>query len=68
MSSAVSNGLDEIERDELLQRFVPVQVFSYRSVRIMKEEEIGLKLIYRLEREGLQYFMYAASVIIRHQI
>ena len=42
MSSAGSNGLHQIERDELLQRFVPVQVFSYRSVRTMKEQEIGL--------------------------
>ena len=45
MSSAGSNGLDQIERDELLQRFVPVQVFSNRSVRIMKEQEISLRRV-----------------------
>ena len=42
MSSGGSNELDQIERDELLQRFVPVQVFSNRSVRMMKEQEISL--------------------------
>ena len=42
MSSADSNGLDQIERDELLQRFVPVQVFSNISVRMMKQQEISL--------------------------
>ena len=53
MSSAGSNGLDQVERDELLQRFVPVQVFSYSSVRIMKEQEIGLK---RVHSEYLGFF------------
>ena len=45
MSSGGSNRLNQIERDELLQRFVPVQVFSYSSVRRMKEQEIGLRRV-----------------------
>ena len=46
MSSACSNvnGLDQIWRDELLKRFVPIQVFSYSSVRKMKEQEIAIGL------------------------
>ena len=45
MSSASSNGLDQMERDDLLRRFVPVQMFSYSSVRRMKEQEIGLRRV-----------------------
>ena len=45
MSSGSSNGLDKIERDELLQWFVPVQVFSYSSVRRIKEQEIGFRRV-----------------------
>ena len=45
MSSAGSNGLDQNKRDELLQRFMPVHVFSYSSVRGMKEQEIGLRKV-----------------------
>ena len=45
MSSAGSNRFNQIERDELLQRFMPVQVFSYSSVRRMKEREIGFRRV-----------------------
>ena len=45
MSSGGSNELDQIERDELLQRFVPIHVFSYSSVRRLKEQEIGLRKV-----------------------
>ena len=45
MSSGGSNELDQIERDELLQRFVPIHVFSYSSVRRLKEQEIGLRRV-----------------------
>ena len=45
MSSDGSNRLDQIERDELLQRFVPIHVFSYSSVRRLKEQEIGFRRV-----------------------
>ena len=45
MSSSGSNGLEQIEKDELLQRFVPVQVFSYSSIRRIKEQEISLRRV-----------------------
>ena len=60
MSSGGSNGL---ERDELLQQFVPVHVFSYSSVRRMKEQDIGLR---RVVCDQCNYQTHKRWSLVRH--